>query len=94
MKEAAVATDVMCRFPAPNRAGCPAYADWRNARGYCAAHEQIYLHDCALAFRRKARKDPTAAERWANALRLPVDTLKKLAASLPKGERPIAVEVQ
>ncbi len=67
MKEAAVAVaaDVMCRFPASNRAGCPAYADSRNTRGYCSPHEQIYLHDCAVVFRRKAKRDPAAAERWA-----------------------------
>lgn len=96
MKGAAVAikTDVLCRFSAPNTSPCLAYADLRNAHSYCAPHEQIYLHDCAVAFRRKARTDPAAAERWANSLGLPVDTVKRMAASLRKGKRHIALEVQ
>ncbi len=37
------------------------------------------------------RKFYNKGTRWANALRLPVHTLNKLAAALPKGERPIGL---
>ncbi len=96
MKEAAVAVmgEVMCRFSAPHRGPCLAYAYPHDARGYCSVHEEIYIHDCAVAYKRKARRDERLADRWAESMRVPVGRIKKLAATLPKGARFIGGEIQ
>lgn len=83
-----------CSFKAPNKNPCPAHADVRSPHGYCFAHEEIYIHDAAITFRRKARKDVGSAERWALGLGLSVDRLKQLAETMARAERPIALEVQ
>lgn len=83
-----------CKFIAPDRQPCPAYEDERSPRGYCYAHEQIYLHDAAVAFRRRRRKDKPAAERWAQGNGLRVDLMNELADKLKEHERPYALEIQ
>lgn len=84
-----------CAFPVSmEKAKCPAFEDARSPRHYCFAHEEIYLHDCAIAYRRKCRKDAAGADRWAERLALPLDRIKALADNFPRGERPIALEVQ
>jgi hypothetical protein len=84
----------LCQFKAPDKQPCPAYADDRNPRGNCFAHDEIYLHDCAVVFRKKARKDEGTAERWAVALALPVERIKQIAGQLRYGEQIILVDVQ
>jgi hypothetical protein len=83
-----------CKFAAPRRGPCPAFEDDRSPRGYCYAHEQIYLHDCAVAYRKKREQDKEAAIRWASSQRLNVDVMDALADALQPRERPYALEIQ
>lgn len=92
--KAATQSAELCGFEAPGKLPCPARADGRNARGYCFAHDEIYQHDAAVTYRRRARKDPAAADRWARGLGLSPERIKELAEKLQKHERPIALEIQ
>jgi hypothetical protein len=87
-------TTVPCKFTAPDKQPCPAFSDDRNRHGYCFAHHEIYLHDCAVAYRRRRRKNQDSAEQWARSQRLDVEQMNRLSDALKLGESIILVDVQ
>jgi hypothetical protein len=86
----------LCVFKATIRdqMPCPCFADPKSTRGYCGPHEDIYLHDVAVAYKRKLRKDKHSATRWAESLGVSTKQLDTLIEGFGEYERAMLVEVQ